>query len=243
MLTFSPGQISLYRSLFATRDDVFAKYWADMMNKKTGYVPVYKLNQKTHALTGDVIREHLLGKQTIGVYPLFPDNTTAFLAIDFDGNDWLVLARKVIEQAKLINIFSYLERSRSGEGGHVWIFFDQCIVAHKARQLGKLLLFQAGITTRKTFDRMFPSQDVHTGKGLGNLICLPLQGKAVAEGNTVFIDDEGNVYPDQWQLLDSIKRVSLSDINHCIDVKTKIQYLPDPIMSTTTIRILNGGGL
>jgi hypothetical protein len=111
----------------------------------------------------------------------------------------------------------------------VWIFFDQRITAYKARQLGKLLLSQAGITTRKTFDRMFPSQDEHTGKGFGNLICLPLQGKAVLEGNTVFVNAGGEVYPNQWQFLESVKRVSLNDIDCCMNEKTKIQYQLNPI--------------
>jgi hypothetical protein len=100
MPSFSPIQIDLFRSLLATRDDVFARYWVDMMNNKTGFAPVYHLNQKSYALTDDVICDHLLGNQTIGVYPLFPDNTTAFLVIDFDGKDWHGLSCSVIDQVK-----------------------------------------------------------------------------------------------------------------------------------------------
>src|SRR3990167_7416042 len=85
MSYISDDQINLFRSLFHTRDDVFARYWEDFPNKKSGYAPVYRLNQNPQALTDVVIKDHLLGKQTIGVYPLFPDNTTTFLAIDFDG--------------------------------------------------------------------------------------------------------------------------------------------------------------
>ena len=93
--SISSGQVSLYRSIFNTRDDVFARYWEDFENKKSGYAPTYRLNQSPQALTDVVIIYHLLGNQTVGVYPLFSDNTTAFLAIDFDGSDWLELARRV----------------------------------------------------------------------------------------------------------------------------------------------------
>lgn len=91
----------------------------------------------------------------------------------------------------------YLERSRSGNGGHVWLFFETTIAGWKARQLGKFLLSEAKIFSRKTYDRMFPSQDAHTGKGFGNLIALPLQGNAIKQKNTVFINTSGEPYPDQ----------------------------------------------
>jgi hypothetical protein len=190
-MSISAENIKLYRSLFDTRDDVFARYWEDLPKKKSGYAPVFRLNQSPLALTDSVIQSHLDGKQVIGVYPLFPDNTTTFLAIDFDGPDWLILAQKVTIKAFNNDLFCAIERSKSGNGGHVWFFFNGQIPAHLARQMGKLLLNQAGVQDRKTFDRMFPSQDEHTGKGYGNLICLPLNGKFVTNNTTVFINSDG----------------------------------------------------
>lgn len=222
-----PHQIDLYCSLFDTRGDVFARYWENLLDKKSGYAPVYRLNQSSQVLTKAVILSHLEGSQTIGTYPLFPDNTTAFLAIDFDGLDWLNLVQKVASKANDNNLFCAIERSKSGNGGHVWFFFAEHIPAYLARQLGKLLLNQAGIKNRNTFDRMFPSQDEHTGKGYGNLICLPLQGKFATGEKTVFITLDGNVIPDQWQYLSTIKKITTQEVNqylqHCIKLPVKIQ--------------------
>lgn len=206
-------QIDLYRSLFSARDDIFARYWEDLPSKKSGYAPVYRLNQSPQALSDSVIQTHLEGNQTIGVYPLFPDNATAFLAIDFDGSDWLILIQKVVTIAKINELPFAIERSKSGNGGHLWFFFSERLPAYKARQIGKLLLDQAGIKNRKTFDRMFPSQDEHTGKGYGNLICLPLQGKLVAEGKTVFITSDGLSIPDQWQYLCEIRKITRQEVD------------------------------
>ncbi|OGG16066.1 hypothetical protein A3D77_02000 [Candidatus Gottesmanbacteria bacterium RIFCSPHIGHO2_02_FULL_39_11] len=197
MSNISVEDIKLYRSLFNTRDDVFARYWEDLSQKKSGYAPVYRLNQSPQALTDTVILAHLEGNQTLGVYPLFPDNTTAFLAIDFDRLDWFNLIQNVSIIAIDNGLFCAVERSKSGNGGHLWFFFSERLPAYKARQMGKLLLGQAGIKNRKTFDRMFPSQDEHTGKGYGNLICLPLQGKFVVEEKTVFINQDGIAIPNQ----------------------------------------------
>src|SRR3989338_11476196 len=205
-------KMSLYRSLFHTRDDVFACYWENVSNKKSGYAPVYRINQSPQALTDTVILSHLNGDKTIGVYQLFPDNTTSFLVIDFDGSNWFTIAQKVLTIATIHNLFCAVERSKSGNGGHLWFFFAEKIPGFMARQFGKLLLHQAGITNRKTFDRMFPSQDEHTSKGFGNLICLPLQGKCVVEGNTTFITFSGETIRDQWQYLHTIKKKSVQEI-------------------------------
>lgn len=219
-------KIRLYRSIFNTRDDVFARYWEDFENKKSGYAPIYRLNQSPQALTDAVINSHLMGKQTIGVYPLFPDNTTAFLAIDFDGSNWLELASRVGKIAQTYQLTSYLERSKSGNGGHLWFFFTERISAYTARQMGKLLLSKAGIKTRATFDRMFPSQDEHTGKGYGNLICLPLQGKLVTENKTVFVDLNGENLSDQWQFLATVQKISPIQIKNFLDSSLAFPQTP-----------------
>jgi len=221
-MTPTIDQISLYRSLFNTRDDVFARYWENPSNKKSGYAPVYRINQSPQALTDEVILSHLAGDQTIGIYPLFPDNSTSFLVIDFDGSHWLTLIQKVVTITSANNIFCAIERSKSGNGGHIWFFFTERLPGFKARQFGKLLLQQSGITNRKTFDRMFPSQDEHTGKGYGNLICLPLQGKYITEGNTVFISSDGAPISDQWDYLHIIKKISIEEINRYLQQGIKL---------------------
>ncbi len=217
MSEINEEKIKLYRSIFNTRDDVFARYWEDFESKKSGYAPIYRLNQSPQALTDTVISNHLMGNQIIGVYPLFPDNTTAFLAIDFDGSDWFELASQVSKIAQTYELNSYLERSKSGNGGHLWFFFTEQISAYTARQIGKLLLSKASIKTRATFDRMFPCQDEHTGKGYGNLICLPLQGKLVTENKTVFIDSNGQDFSNQWTFLSEIQKISLVQINNFLE--------------------------
>lgn len=217
MSEINEEKIKLYRSIFNTRDDVFARYWEDFESKKSGYAPMYRLNQSPQALTDAVISNHLMGNQIIGVYPLFPDNTTAFLAIDFDGSDWFELASQVSKIAQTYELNSYLERSKSGNGGHLWFFFTEQISAYTARQIGKLLLSKASIKTRATFDRVFPCQDEHTGKGYGNLICLPLQGKLVTENKTVFIDSNGKKFSNQWTFLSEIQKISLVQIKNFLE--------------------------
>jgi len=211
-------QFSLYRSLFRARTDVFARFWVDFSGKKSGYKPVYSLNHQPQALTDQVIESHLTGKEVIGVYPLFSDNTTALLAFDFDGENWLETTRKVTGIARSYDLPLLLERSKSGNGSHLWFFFEEMFEGYKARQLGKYLLSQAGITNRHTFDRMFPSADEHKGKGYGNLICLPLCGQFLKQGNTAFIDEQGKVFPDQWQILGSVKKIAISKIDSILNI-------------------------
>ena len=99
------------------------------------------------------------------------------MAVDFDKENWLEESLQLIETANKFHLSCYLERSKSGNGSHVWFFFEAAIPAWKARQLGKYLLSQALQVSQKAFDRLFPSQDEHSGKGYGNLIALPLQGE------------------------------------------------------------------
>ncbi|MBU0569396.1 DEAD/DEAH box helicase, partial [Patescibacteria group bacterium] len=210
------NQIRLFRSLFKTRTDVYAKFWTNLENSKSGYAPVYNLKTKS-ALDGSIIQSHLNGRETIGVYPLFPDNTCSFLAIDFDKSSWLENSVSLAEVAQECKIPCYVEKSKSGNGSHVWFFFDQLIPTYKARAWGKILLKKAKLSNNSAYDRMFPSQDEHSGKGFGNLICLPLQGKCASRGTTVFINKAGETYPNQWKLISSIKKVAREQIDALIN--------------------------
>jgi hypothetical protein len=197
--------IDLFRSLFRGREDVYALHWTNPLTGKLGYKPVYSEQEEEPALTDEILIRHFHGDCLIGVYPLLQDNTCHFLAIDLDKDAWLKEACSLIEVAKAHELTCYLERSKSGNGGHLWFFFNQKTPAWKARQLGKILLHEAVLTREQSFDRMFPSQDEHTGKGIGNLIALPLNGKCLQEGNTAFITLQGKPHRNQWEFLEQCK--------------------------------------
>lgn len=159
-------------------------------------------------LTDDQLLKHLNGNQHIGIYPLLQDNTSWFIAADFDEQNWIADSRRFLECCKLKNIPAYLERSRSGNGAHVWIFFDRPYLAIKSRKIILALLTESGIISifdkNSSFDRLFPNQDTLSGVGLGNLIALPLYKPALDQGNNCFIDpDSLQPFPDQWAFLSS----------------------------------------
>ena len=225
------AKINLFKSLFRGRIDIYAKLWKNPINSKSGYAPVFTLNSG-FALNDSVIKQHLIGKETIGIYPLLHNNTVYFLAIDFDRENWLKESLSLIEAANKYSLPCYLERSKSGNGSHVWLFFETEIPAWKARQLGKYLLSKALSTSHKAFDRLFPSQDEHSGKGYGNLIALPLQGEYLNHGNSSFIDLNGSAYEDQWAYLNSLVKISASDIDKILNSVEIIQ--PKPRTRTDT---------
>ena len=119
-----------------------------------------------------------------GVYPLFFDDTCGFLAVDFDDENWSSDALAFIACCRDCDVPVALERSRSGNGGHVWLFVSEAVAASDARRLGTLLLTRT-MNRRpeigfKSYDRLFPSQDTMPSGGFGNLIALPLQGPVPA---------------------------------------------------------------
>ncbi|MDX1638502.1 MAG: hypothetical protein R3281_11065, partial [Balneolaceae bacterium] len=169
-------------------------------------------------LTPAVIRKHLSGKETIGIYPLLKDNTSWLLAADFDEENWMEDSRQFLQVCERKNMPAYLERSRSGNGGHVWIFFQQPCPAWKSRKIAFHLLREACILSEfekdASFDRLFPNQDSHSGKRLGNLIALPPNKKWMAKGNTCFINPHtGQPYSDQWKCLEEIQKVPPSRLD------------------------------
>ena len=224
--------IDIYKSLFKGREDVFAVRWEK--GNKSGYMPSYQFDpyqyrlhsakggsfkdfkDKTYKpLTDDQIAKHLGGEQLIGLYPLLTDNTSFFIAADFDKENWCDECRKFIKICSDHNVPAYLELSRSGNGGHVWIFFDQSYPSYKSRKIFINFLEQAGsfsiFDKESSFDRLFPNQDYLSGKGLGNLIALPLHKPAVEKGNSCFVDiDTLQPYDDQWEFLNEIKKHSIA---------------------------------
>jgi hypothetical protein len=167
-------------------------------------------------VTDQAIHDHLTGKQTIGVYPILSDGSCWFLAIDFDKASWRDDVRVFRDSCQYFDIPAYIERSRSGEGAHVWIFFSHSLPAALARKLGTLVLTHAtdqrpGIGL-ESYDRFFPSQDTLPKGGFGNLIALPLQKWPRENGNSEFLDESLEPAHDQWANLDNIRRVTRGEI-------------------------------
>ena len=248
-------KVDLFRSLFKGREDVFARRWYSKTSGKAGYQPVcqnewtpmcdkrtFKCadcpNRHFSPLTDNDIYRHLEGKDAdgrdvIGLYVLNEDNTCHLLCTDFDDkncehgykNDVLAF----IDVCRSWNIPCSVERSRSGNGAHVWIFFDNPVLAVKARRLGNAILTEAmsrnGKISFKSYDRFFPNQDTMPEGGLGNLVALPLQGNARKHGNSVFVDENFEPYPDQWEFLLNVGKLSEQLLEDILKKTANIQPL------------------
>ncbi len=233
-------KIALFRRLFAGRSDVFPKRWDNQKTGRSGYSPACfnewvkgacgkpKVkcrecpNQAFIPVSDDTIAKHLRGADArsagfvAGVYPLLSDETCWFLAADFDKQDWKQDAQAFLQTCRDKGIEACLERSRSGNGGHVWIFFSEPISARIARQVGSALITETMERRPEigfaSYDRFFPNQDTMPIGGFGNLIALPLQRRAREAGNSVFVDSEFKPYDDQWAFLSALKRNSAAAI-------------------------------
>lgn len=241
----SPAEkIALFRSLFRGREEVYPLRFESAKTGKSGYSPVCGNewvrgvcekprikcsdcpHQKWLPVTDEVIRRHLSGTDdrgrpfVAGVYPMLLDERCFFLAVDFDEGDWAADARAFLETCGRLDVPAVLERSRSGEGGHVWIFFAEAIPAALARKLGTHVLTEtmerrpeAGL---KSYDRFFPNQDTLPRGGFGNLIALPLQKAAREKGNSVFLDAEMQAHEDQWAFLSGVERMAKSRVEQIV---------------------------
>jgi len=262
-MNVSSSQIQTFRSLFKGREDVFAVRWEK--GNKSGYMPAYfyepyryrahKMNGGTFQnfteksylkLTDEQIQKHLDGFHQIGVYPLLQDNTTWFLAADFDKADWHEEAVTFLNACKGKDIPTYLERSRSGNGGHVWIFFDKPYPAIRSRKIFISILEESGVFSMfdksSSFDRLFPNQDFLSGKGFGNLIALPLFKPTFEKGNSCFINPESfEPVTDQWNFLQNIKRVSTNHLDELYNGLTPdaATIKPQPINGKLSISLSN----
>lgn len=223
------GRVALFRELFAGRPDVFATRWESRTQPgRAGWSP--RCENEWHpgvchkpkvkcadcrarrfvAYSDAEVRAHLEGRQTVGIYPLLADETCRLVAIDLDGARWRDDAKALREAAEEHRVPVLVERSRSGDGAHVWVLFDEPVPARTARAIGSWLL--TGAMRRRciglgSYDRLFPNQDTMPAGGFGNLIALPLQRARREEGCTVFLDDGLEPHADQWSHLAAATRL------------------------------------
>ncbi len=243
---YSPveSKISLFRSLFRGREDVYPRRFESRKTGKCGYQPVCTnewvrgLCEKPRVkctecpdrrfvpITDECIRWHLSGQDdngrafVMGVYPMLQDETCFCLAVDFDKANWCDDAAAFTRTCRDLNVPAALERSRSGNGGHVWMFFTDAIPASLARKLGSHILTETmerrpdiGLDS---YDRLFPNQDTLPLGGFGNLIALPLQKQARERGNSVFLDDQFVPHSDQWAFLSTVRRMGQSEAERIV---------------------------
>jgi superfamily II DNA or RNA helicase/very-short-patch-repair endonuclease len=229
------AKIAIFRSLFRGREDVHPQRFESRTTGKSGYSPACGNewvpgvcekprikcaecpNRRFLPITDDVIRWHLSGQDdsgrnfVMGIYPMLLDETCFFLAADFDKATWMEDAGAFLETCRRMNLPAALERSRSGNGGHVWLFFDEAVPANLARKLGSFILTES-MERRPdigfdSYDRFFPNQDTLPAGGFGNLIALPLQKRPREYGNSLFMDENNAPYPDQWAYMSGIRKI------------------------------------
>lgn len=235
------GKLALFRNLFKGRVDIYPLRW-EGKGGKSGYSPACAnewrpgvcekprikcgdcSQRQLLPVTDEVIYQHLAGTFVIGVYPLLTDDTCHFLAVDFDEADWREDAVVFVQSCQALGVPVALEVSRSGNGAHAWIFFENKVLASEARRLGTAIISHAcertGQLSLRSYDRLFPNQDYLPKGGFGNLIALPLQKRARAQNYSVFVDEALQPYPDQWAYLASIKRMNSEDIQPVISKAT-----------------------
>lgn len=259
-------KISVFRSFFYGRQDVVANRYYSKKTAKYGYGPLCKNDYKATfclkkegkkincilcpnrdfiAYSDELLRAHFTGNKLdnkliiLGIYPLLKDNTCFFLAIDFDGEHWMNDMLSVYNIAVRYGIQPLLERSQSGNGGHLWMFFTEPIKATRARKLGDMLLKETMKVNHhielSSYDRMFPNQDVLPSKGLGNLIALPLQIDALKKENSVFINEKGQKYANQIGYLSTIQRTSSNEVERIISMDDTEDYFYDDNQLSLTL--------
>lgn len=232
-------KIALFRSLFRGREGAYAHGYLNKHAGRIGYSPAC-VNERTSRcprwngsrrgmkcgecpcrvlvpLADDTLKRHFKGgdpsfRDVCGLYVLTEESKTWVLVADFDKSGWEREVSLYCGACAAHGLECAVERSRSGNGAHVWLFFEEAVDASLARSLGSALVTWAMERSAdmgfSAYDRLFPTQDSLTEDGLGNLIALPFQGTAMRSSNSVFVDKSFAPYPDQWQFLSSVAKVS-----------------------------------
>ena len=261
----TPEQIGLYKLLFQGRDDVYARRWEK--DTKSGWSPAYAFdwdefnahrahggtikdfkNKTLIPYTDAVVRNHLEGKETIGIYPILSDNTSYFIVADFDETSWKEDARNLLDTCTENGLSAYAEISRGGNGAHVWVFFAEAYPCWQSRQIMLTLITKTSLHSEfkkeDSFDRLFPNQDTTSDSGFGNLIGAPLQGQRITEKCTMFYDTKSDdFYADQWEFLKTIHRHSVSELDRAYEKICRATIAPDVIDSVSGIQILIEGNI
>ena len=239
-------KLELFRNLFTGRKDVYAHGYR-RKDGGIGYTPACvnewmsgicpKASQQRAKcaecrsrafpeLSDAVIIAHFKGnddrfRDVVGQYVLDKDCNTNVLVIDFDKADWKEAANAIRLVANKHGIDAAIERSRSGNGAHIWFFFLESVSAKTARDFGSSLITEAAALNKsitfEAFDRMLPAQSTIPEGGFGNLIALPFQGKAQREGNSVFVDERFEPFPDQWLYLSQIQLIPRTAVQNLIE--------------------------
>ena len=225
---------ALFLSLFRGRQDVYAWQWHSK-DGKIGYGPACKnewiagLCRKPKGKCADcansaylpfdevAVEAHLNGTCVLGIYPLLSDDTCAFLAIDFDETSWRMDVQAAVSTCESIHIPYAVEISRSGNGAHLWFFFEEPVKAVYARRFGSQILSMTmqehSQLSFTSYDRMFPNQDNLPKGGFGNLIALPFQREAYRRGGSIFVDRQFNPFSDQWRFLSSMNKLTKAELD------------------------------
>ena len=171
------------------------------------------------------------GNDVVAIYPMLENNLCQLLVFDFDNHAkgaeqedyaniddrWKEEINALRRICKNLDVDAVVERSRSGRGAHLWIFFKEMIPARLARKFGFALLEKGAesvnLKSFKYYDRMIPTQDALPEGGLGNVIALPLQGMALKSGNSAFVDENWNAYEDQLKVLVGTRRLTRQEID------------------------------
>ena len=228
-------KIECFLSMFRGREEMYARRYYSTKTGKSGYTPVcknewvqglcdkrrYKCadcpNRAFVSLNYEAVKAHLRGNDPLcrdvaAIYPMREDNTTWLLAADFDKANWQADVAAFRKCCTVLGLTPAVERSRSGNGTHVWLFFSEPVSAADARRLGSGLLTRTMACRHElsfaSYDRLFPTQDTVPKGGFGNLIALPFQGQAQKGGNTLFVDEQFVPYPDQWAFLSTLPKVT-----------------------------------
>lgn len=228
-------KIECFLSMFRGREGLYARRYYSTKTGKSGYTPVcknewaqrlcdkrkYKCvdcpNRALVPLSFEAVKAHLRGNDPLcrdvaAIYPMREDNTTWLLAADFDEANWQADVAAFRKCCTALGLTPAVERSRSGNGAHVWFFFSEPVSAADARRLGSGLLTRTMACRHElsfaSYDRLFPAQDTVPKGGFGNLIALPFQGQAQKAGNTLFVDEQFVPYPDQWAFLSTLSKVT-----------------------------------
>ncbi|MEN9637585.1 MAG: hypothetical protein RL077_5989 [Verrucomicrobiota bacterium] len=250
-------KVSLFLDLFGSRRSVYPKRWENHKAGKSGYSPAcnndsfanrqsgicrkpkVKCSECCHQsfppLDERAVESHLRGEQTLGVYAIGTDDTCRFLAADFDGEGWREDVLAYREAAERLGLAVAIERSRSGNGAHGWIFFAGPVPAVTARRLGTILLAKAS-ALRPTlglgaYDRLFPNQDTLPVGGFGNLIALPLAKAPRQNGNTLFVDPRMVAFEDQWSYLAGLTRLSRESLGRTLARVAPLRPLAPPVQA------------